>query len=207
MSQEEEEEEESAVVTKLSSLLEQGPIHFEITILPGVSFSLSSSSDNDEESNSNAPQQERLALEESLSLVEGRYLGLDARSLPWMTQEIRQSYKRQKKRLLTTSISVTMHGTGTTESPAYHDSNADHLLRSWLQTIACLLLVNPDHATAWADRRRCLLHIIAFKQQQSKEDDKVEDGDEEEDPSSSCLLLWKKELEFVNLVMTQHSKA
>lgn len=166
-----------AVVTKLSSLLEQGPIHFEITILPGLSSS--SANDEDDEDPKKSPQLV-LSLAESLSLVEGRYLGLDVRSLPWMTQEIRQTYRQQKKLF-----------TGT-----HNDDTESAALRnvtlSLMQTIDCLLLVNPDHATAWADRRRCLLRLVV--KQSTKE-------------GRCSSMFWKKELDFVNLLMTQHSKA
>jgi len=33
---------------------------------------------------------------------------------------------------------------------------------------SCLLLVQPDHSTVWADRRRCILYTISQQQQQHK---------------------------------------
>jgi len=55
-----------------------------------------------------------------------------------------------------------------------------------LDTISCLLLVCPDHSTAWADRRRALL------------------GD---DASVIDECFLQRELDFCNLLFTQHSKA
>jgi hypothetical protein len=155
-------EESSAVVEKLSSLLAQGPTHFEITILSGVNSCTDESDPRD------------LSLDESLLLVDGRYLGLDARSLPAMTREIRQQYKRLKR-----SLSSSCSG---------GDKDTASGTLDFLNTLSCLLLVNPDHATAWADRRRYLLQISEISV---------------EDPNS----IWTKELDFVNLLMTQHSKA
>ncbi len=152
--------ESSGVVARLSFLLAQGPSHFEIAILPSISSSVD---DID-------CKPQVLSLDESLSLVEGRYLGLDARSLPAMAREIRREYKWQKK--------LCWNG----------DNEDTDISLSLLKTISCLLLVNPDHATAWADRRRCLLQISNMST-----DDKS--------------TVWKNELDFVNLLMTQHSKA
>jgi hypothetical protein len=136
----------SPVVDRLYGLIQSGPTDFEITILPS-----SSTSDDD--------QADKLSIEASLVLMEGKYLGLDARSLPWITHTIRKDYKTLKKE-------------GLPES--------EDLLKNLLMTTQCLMLVNPDHSTAWADRRRCLLALS---------------GD------------WNLELKFINLLMTQHSKA
>ena len=154
-------EESSAVVDRLSSLLAQGPTHFEISILSGDSGCADDS------------KAKILPLDESLVLVDGRYLGLDARSLPSMTREIRQQYKRLK-------LSLDSDSSGGEDSTTWS--------RAFLNTLSCLLLVNPDHATAWADRRRCLLQSYEMSENESN-------------------LVWTKELDFVNLLMTQHSKA
>jgi len=150
----------SAVVDKLSSLLAENPVQFEITILPGVSG-------NDDDN-----KKQVLSLEQSLSLVDGQYLGLDARSLPWMTREIRQEYKLLKKQLL----------------EAKTNQESTRVIPALFQTLSCLLLVNPDHATGWADRRRCLLKIL-------------------EASTANPTISWRQELDFVTLLMTQHSKA
>jgi hypothetical protein len=143
------ERESSKVVLHFCGLLAQKPTQFEITILP-------TSSDRSESDGA-------LSLEESLVLVEGTYLGLDAKSLPYITKEIRQDYKQRKER---------SHVSGHTDG--------------LLSTLSCLLLVNPDHATAWADRRRCLLKSSRISQDHK---------------------LWNEELHYINLLMTQHSKA
>jgi hypothetical protein len=135
----------SPVVERLSGFLEQQPTDFEITILSG----------SDE-------TKRRLSVDESI-VLHGQHLGLEARSLPWLTQAIRQDYKRLRN--------------STKESGM--------LL---LTVTSCLLLVNPDHATAWADRRRCLVN------QQQQQQGNNGGG-------------WKNELKYLNLLLTQHSKA
>lgn len=142
----------SSLVTHLCRLLTQNPSQFEITILPVVSLS--------EDDGGGGSSSAQLSLEDSIMLVEETYLGLDARSLPWMTREIREEYRKQK-----------------------HKGEHSEI---FLSTLSCLLLVNPDHATAWADRRRCLLQISG------------------ENESHPC---WRQELQYINLLMTQHSKA
>lgn len=148
----------SPVVNRLYELVQQGPTDFEITILPSAT-NVESEGDND-----NDDQQVLLSLDQSLVLVEGKYLGMDGRSLPWITRAIRKDYKNIKKAILSMN----------------ENENKNLLLQQLYQVTLCLMLVNPDHSTAWADRRRCLLGLS---------------------------LDWALELEFVTLLMTQHSKA
>ena len=147
------------VIKKLSALLDQKPSEFQITILPTVQ---NNDDDNDK------PSSQQLSLDESIVLIDGKYLGLDARTLPWITREIRQCYKRCRKA---------------------DDKNVMNSLRQeiLLSVTRCLLLVNPDHATAWADRRRCCCSISTDRES-----------------SQDC---WQQEVVFLNLLMTQHSKA
>lgn len=138
----------SPVVEKLHDLVQSNAMEFEITILPSASIT-------------NDDPKHQLSLAESVVLMEGKYLGLDARSLPWITRTIRKDYKTIKKN-------------------GFPELDDDLSLRKLLMITQCLMLVNPDHSTAWADRRRCLLALS---------------GD------------WYQELKFINLLMTQHSKA
>lgn len=142
----------SDVVNLLSTFLEERPTEFAITILPI----------HREE---NIDEENKLALEESIVLVEKKYLGLDARSLPWITRTIRKDYRNLKRYVAPAVI-----------------TDVSKRQKLFMAT-SCLLLVNPDHATAWADRRRCLLMT-------------KENHDR-----------WQDEIQFLNLLMTQHSKA
>jgi hypothetical protein len=157
---------QSPVIQRLTNLLKEEPTHFEITIL---SSSVSSEEEGANEKNSAG----RAALLIVSIVQHERHLGLDARALPWMTREIKQEYKALRKRFTS----------GSKASETKEQSSSRQMMM--LDATACLLLVNPDHATAWADRRRSLLHL-------------------ETSLNSFC---WTKELAFVNLLMTQHSKA
>lgn len=154
----------SPVVQKLHAYVQQGPTEFEITILPTVTT---------QEMETN-----ELSLQESLVLVEGQFLGMDARSLPWMTHLIRKDYKALKKTMLTTTTTITDHDE--TASTTTSTTNMNPLHIQILMATDALMLVNPDHSTAWGDRKRALI---------------VTNGD------------WNREMKFLNLLMTQHSKA
>jgi hypothetical protein len=141
----------SPVVNKLHELVLIGPTHFEITILP-------LSKANDESTT-------ELSLEDSLIVVQDKFLGMDARSLPWITRAVRKDYRRVKENLA---------------SSDYTAPSSLLIHKQLLKITTCLMLVNPDHSTAWADRRRCLIQLSND---------------------------WNFELDFVNLLMSQHSKA
>jgi hypothetical protein len=76
----------SAVVEKMSGFLQEGPTDFEITILPTTTSTASTSTSN-----------ERLTIDESIVLIDEKHLGLDARSLPWVTWEIRYDCRQCRK--------------------------------------------------------------------------------------------------------------
>lgn len=190
------------MVAKLSGFLSQKPTNFEITILPIAV----PDDDDDVDDNGTYREQEtdatmaqlkkkkrgkksmkKLSLDQSLLLIDGQHLGLDARSLPWMTQEIRAEYRRLRSSAKTCSTN--------------EDDKSDE---DMLTVTSCLLLVNPDHATAWADRRRSLLRQTQSLTKQS--------SCPNSNPANPSKLgqdaqLWARELDFLNLLMTQHSKA
>lgn len=113
-----------------------------------------------------------------------RPLGIDARNLPWMTREIRRVYKSHRKANLVPFLSTGSNADTNRYIP-------ENVWKTMLDITSCLLLVNPDHATVWADRRRCLLQQEKMALQQT----------------ASRLSCWKDELDFVSFLMTQHSKA
>mmetsp|Transcript_41126 Transcript_41126/g.99097 ORF Transcript_41126/g.99097 Transcript_41126/m.99097 type:complete len:161 (+) Transcript_41126:35-517(+) len=154
----------SPVVQTLHEYVQEGPTDFEITILPTVM--------------TNEMETDELSLEESLVLMEGQFLGMDARSLPWMTRVIRKDYKTLKKTLL--SAAAANNADETTSASAGNTTDIHALHSQILMATNALMLVNPDHSTAWGDRRRALI---------------ATSGD------------WVREMQFLNLLMTQHSKA
>lgn len=96
-------------------------------------------------------------LQDAFVLQDGA-LGVNALDLPYLARDFRQDYWKCRK----------------------SDGSEDLLL--WNVT-KCLLLLCPDHATAWADRRRYLLLL------------------------NNCRETLEEELTFVNLLMTKHTKA
>jgi hypothetical protein len=160
---------QSPVIQRLTSFLKEEPADFEIAIL---SSNVSSEEEGANENNNSITG--RAALLEVSIVQHERHLGLDARALPWMTREIKQEYKALRKMFKTSG-----------KASETKEQSSSRQMMMMIDATACLLLVNPDHATAWADRRRSLLHLETFL-------------------NSFC---WKKELAFVNLLMTQHSKA
>ena len=156
----------SPVVQKLHEYVQEGPTDFEITILPTVM--------------TNEMETDELGLDESLVLMEGQFLGMDARSLPWMTRVIRKDYKALKKAMLIAAAADEESSTSASSSGAMSEIKNNALHSQILMATNALMLVNPDHSTAWGDRRRALI---------------ATSGD------------WVREMQFLNLLMTQHSKA
>jgi hypothetical protein len=99
------------------------------------------------------------------------HLGLHAGDLPWIARDFRRAYREMRVEFL------------------LEPRTCQYRL---LNVTRCLLLVSPDHATAWADRKRALLSLNTTS------------GEEELIGKDS---VWTGELEFLNLLMTKHTKA
>lgn len=104
-----------------------------------------------------------------------RHLGIHAPDLPRLARDFRGAYASLRRRRRET----TEGGVGEGEVEASS---------GFLDATACLLLVCPDHSTAWADRRRALLLDGGLA---AAEDERG----------------LREELEFCDLLFTQHSKA
>jgi hypothetical protein len=167
-----------SVVNRIFVFLDQNPSDFAITILSGgnddkgIAENLSVSS-----------------LLESVVLVDGKHLGLDARKLPWVTRLLRQAYKAQKSRIL-------QHQLKKTNSEEEWRVNWKNLYT----TTSCLLLVNPDHSTVWADRRRSVLGMMMLPST-------YDVNPLCENSTQQIIKIWSSELDFLDLLVTQHSKA
>jgi hypothetical protein len=61
-----------------------------------------------------------------------------------------------------------------------------------MKVLTCLLLVCPDHATAWSDRRRVILRTLI----------QVNHTDDEEK-----IKILEEEMDYLDLLFTHHSKA
>jgi len=75
--------------------------------------------------------------------------------------------------------------------------------RLW-QVTKCLLLLCPDHATAWSDRKRIIFRMQGRKNKGSMATENVEKSNVSD---MDELDLWQREIQFLNLLFTQHSKA
>mmetsp|Transcript_13392 Transcript_13392/g.20102 ORF Transcript_13392/g.20102 Transcript_13392/m.20102 type:complete len:462 (+) Transcript_13392:54-1439(+) len=115
--------------------------------------------------------------ETSSFMKEGVHLGIHAPNVPKLVREFRQVYYSSRNAAFE-SI----------------DGENQNVVDKLMDCISCLLLLCPDHATAWADRRRVLL---------KRESCRTKQGDE----FPARVLFWKAELGYMNMLFTQHSKA
>lgn len=113
-------------------------------------------------------------------LQEG-HLGVNASDLARLARDFRRSYRKIRqdygKELF-----------GATEMSLDKNTAANIPQQELLKVTSCLLLLCPDNATAWADRKRALLTLTR-------------------EPASDHFGIWNKELRFINLLMTRHTKA
>jgi hypothetical protein len=241
------------VLQRLTHLLQQCPEDLEITIL-GTATSTSSSKDVEQALLLQEEHLgiDAMALPWITREIRTRYKKLQQRSIrrrsfistvvvvaPPSQSQIEQHYQRQQQR-------QQQHGDQQNDEkpenlqrqqshspppPPPQQQQQDNSSLSFLfwnelwWVTACLLVVNPDHATAWADRRRALWFLVPTH---------CRHGNPNTDPtlpppssslaaSASCASRsssnsstpttendkewWQKEYAFINLLMTQHSKA
>ncbi len=209
------------LIKRIVRFLEQRPSDFAITILPSMPPAPEKqitgevleekgdgSTDNDNEEDSlsleSLSTEQRSLLESSVVLMHepglvGKsvgHLGLEAQRLPQIARILRKAYRQIKKKYQTVS------------DPS--QTQTEELFR----VTSCLLLIQPDHATAWADRRRCLLLLQNCESQRNKfwgsslaEESMGEDGDDEANETGAPFVLWSRELDYLDILFTQHSKA
>uniref|UniRef100_A0A7S3V647 Uncharacterized protein n=1 Tax=Chaetoceros debilis TaxID=122233 RepID=A0A7S3V647_9STRA len=122
---------------------------------------------------------------ESVSfLKDGIHLGIHAPHVPQLAREFRKSYYGLRKKLM-------MH--------ANSKSGDEKSFGLLMGSISCLLLLCPDHASAWSDRKRLLLHRL----DELKASSCVRDTNNSADYST----IWEGEMSYLDLLFTQHSKA
>jgi len=103
-------------------------------------------------------------------MKDGIHLGIHAPHVPKLAREFRKFYYGSRSAAISNG--------------EHNDTDRNKLM----DCVSCLLLLCPDHATAWADRRRLLLQ-------------------REELSITSSLSSWETEIGFLNMLFTQHSKA
>ena len=159
-------------IKTLKNILQTEPIpkNFEITILP-IYNDLESTTTNDDSST--------VSLEDCFMKVD-THLGIHAPTLPLLAREFRKEYyflRRQK---------ISLHED--TQHQQQQAINTGTMQQRMLDATQCLLLVCPDNATAWADRRRLMLSMLSNDVQK-------------------IISLFENEIQFLNLLFSQHSKA
>lgn len=199
------------LIRKIVGFLYQQPADFAITLLPdpqGFPPELRAEDPEDEEESSLSSEQ-RSFLESCIVLMYetpscatvvklGGHLGLDARHLPQMARILRKAYFHARLK----------------QQQSILPSSKDRVPYEWLETIdlfhstSCLLLIQPDHATAWADRRRCLLSLqycdlISLNPLGFSDND----VDSYRTTDKASPLLWNQELDYLDFLVTHHSKA
>ena len=211
----------SLLIKRIVGFLEQRPSDFAITILPSMppapgkgtageqlGENGDGSADNDDESSSlsleSLSTEQRSLLESSVVLMHERgsdgksvgHLGLEAQQLPQIARILRKAYRQIKKKYQAVS------------DPSQNETE------ELFHVTSCLLLIQPDHATAWADRRRCLLLLQNCETQLNQflgsslaEESMDEDADDEVDEKDASFVLWSRELDYLDILFTQHSKA
>lgn len=121
---------------------------------------------------------------ESVSfLKDGIHLGIHAPHVPQLAREFRKSYYGLRRNL--------MH--------ANRMSGDEKSFELLMGSISCLLLLCPDHASAWSDRKRILLYRL----------DKLKASPCLGDANNSAdyLTIWEGEMRYLDMLFTQHSKA
>lgn len=195
------------LIKRIVGFLEQRPSDFAITILPpipkagtAVDVEEDQTAKNDDvtlPSLKSLSIEHRSLLESSIVLmhepgINGKsiyHLGLEAQNLPLIARVLRKAYRQAKKKIKNSP------------SPSSADEEA------LFHVTSCLLLIQPDHATAWADRRRCIISLQNSETQLSNPL-AFENGDEEDESDPSLdHYLWHRELDYLDLLFTQHSKA
>ncbi len=154
-------------LTQLITLLineEPNPTQLEITILPDRIYK-----DNDHDDNNDKNDHDD---SDYYFLKDGIHLGIHAPNLPTLARIFRKEYYSLRKSLLPFILRK--------------DRGNDEIIQKLWEATSGLLLLCPDHATAWSDRKRILLFF---------------NGKNDNDS------LWKQEIEYLNLLCSQHSKA
>jgi hypothetical protein len=143
-------------------------------------------------------------------LKDGIHFGIHAPHIPRLAREFRAEYHALRRNMKNMSFewrrrhrcSPIMDDTTENDSTRKETSNVleketDIRFR---ESITCLLLLCPDHATGWADRRHVLLRS-AFERKQ-EEADGASTG-----AGAGQQEVWFQEIQFLDFMFTQHSKA
>lgn len=111
------------------------------------------------------------------------HLGIGAHNLPGLARDFRKDYYALRPSFICNRNKLKFR--------LQDDVTLNQRLND---STTCLLMLCPDHATAWSDRRHSLLLSNSWN---------IENNDLKEHPQS----LWKGEIRFLDMLFSQHSKA
>ena len=129
-------------------------------------------------------------------LKDGIHFGIHAPHIPQLAREFRVEYHalRHRCRCLddsTENDSTTSTRKETSNVNVFQEEETEEDIR-FRESITCLLLLCPDHATGWADRR----HVLLRREVSAGAGNGA--GQQE---------VWSQEIQFLDFMFTQHSKA
>ncbi len=203
-------------ITKLIQLLHGtkiDPTQLEITILPDR-IDGSSSSSSSSGTNSNAYDDS-----DYYFLKDGIHLGIHAPNVPQLARlfrsefySIRHLYKKSTRNMKKNVVVVVAdddNGNNVLDvldnvvdvvdmNANVNDIDKREIKNRLGDATKCLLLLCPDHATAWSDRKR-LLHNQCYHARFER--------NSMEYLEYVLSNVWQDEMNYLNLLFTQHSKA
>lgn len=112
------------------------------------------------------------------------HLGINATKLPRLARDFRKDYASLRSIFVQSQQHMPTGGT----------QDLFSLNQRLIDSTTCLLMLCPDHATAWSDRKRGLL---LSKSWSDIDDDLIKDSQS----------VWNKEISFLDMLFSQHSKA
>ena len=216
------------IISELILLLKDtnpSPTKLEITILPDRTISRPKKIQNndnhqeeedDEYDNDEYDNDKKCDDDDSnyFFVKDGIHLGIHAPNVPLLARLFRKEYYTLRHQLL---LSLLLEEKDDDEEDKKKENkekdNNDILHWNYQQLLwdvtSCLLLLCPDHATVWSDRKRILLQRQQQRQKRQYEDkDKNKNDNKNDNKNNNTILsIWKDEIIYLNLLFSQHSKA
>ncbi|OEU14258.1 hypothetical protein FRACYDRAFT_240792 [Fragilariopsis cylindrus CCMP1102] len=167
---------------------------------------------NENDNNDNTPKATATTTAAITTATAKYHLGLEAQHLPFIAKKIRKVYHTTKMKMKESKAkamkkdNITNNNNRNRNEEEVEEETVTNVLL--FNITSCLLLIQPDHSTVWSDRRRCLLsQIQRIMETTQLQNNNSEQEEEEKKENEILLLMWYNELDYLDLLMTQHSKA
>ncbi len=128
-------------------------------------------------------------------MKEGVHLGIHAPKVGKIAKEFRSEYYSCRRKKPQDGYGADSGAVVSTNVNALAMPKTEAEEATLMDCTSCLLLLCPDHATAWSDRRRLLLQKFRLI------------PENQPDTLLSRFQFWKFEIGYLNMLYTQHSKA